>query len=127
MRRRGRNQALGGGRGDLNSAEREMQDRRRRMAETREAIEQWKAIAEGADTRFWGAIKRVVAVDGGVSRARIQNHERMTDVERALWLDRFLRYEWFIEIVEKAPLRIATLEEKYAKLKAGGSQREGLV
>lgn len=92
--------------------------RQDQLTRIREAIELETALVEGAKGKFWTALRRKVAEQGLMARSRINDHEKMTNEQRAIWLDRFLRYEWFMSVVERAPRTLDILEQKFAKLKA---------
>lgn len=118
-------------RGGLRAASRAVKSktadpRREQLDAIRQAIEQEQIIVDGAKTTFWAAIRAKVSREGIIARSRLNGHEHFKGAEeRAIWLERFLRYEWIINLVERAPRAIDKLEEKYAKLKSeidGGSK-----
>lgn len=91
---------------------------REALAKTAVEIKRVRLLVEGGKSAFWGAVREEVGSEGMRARAMIQGHEKMTPEQRAIWLDRFLRYEWFLQIVETAQKRLDMLENKHAILKA---------
>ena len=96
------------------------------LIKIKELIAWEQAIVEGAKSAFWLALRRKVAERGVETREVLAGHEKMGPEQRAIWVDRFLRYEWFIQVVEQAPKALDILEEKFAKLKAQGDGDDGV-
>ncbi len=88
------------------------------LARIRELIELEEIIVEGAKGKFWASIKRKIMEKGMIARVKMNEHEKMGPEERAIWVERFLRYEWIISVVERAPRELDILERKFAKLKS---------